>query len=185
MAESSQSSAQNANKRNHVNVDGLITNAIESISRLREMRPAMSNVQQAQPWPTMASEVVRLFPTFQQTALNINRDVNNGRNQDIRRGGGANKRRHTKVKALTSNKEKKRKLVHKDIVFLFDPSVDKVPTHNTRLRLENKGRIIHDFAFERDWEEWRVRSAIEEEMPMLANGEYEFLKVLIKCFNNL
>ena len=55
--------------------------------------------------------------------------------------------------------------------------MNKVPTHQTRLKLESKGRIIHDFAFDRDWPEWRLRSAIEEEMPMLMTVEYEFLKV--------
>ncbi|XP_028393307.1 uncharacterized protein LOC114517709 [Dendronephthya gigantea] len=167
---------QNGDGRSERTVDGLITNAIESISRLREMRPAINNAQQTQPSPTMASEIVRLFPTFQHAAspaTNANR--NQVQNLDRQRVSN-NKRRHTKVLPSRSKIPKKKKLVHKDIVFIFNPSVDKVPTHQTRLRLEKKGRIIHDFPFDRDWVEWQMCSAIEQEMPMLANGEYEFLK---------
>ena len=174
------SSPQNANETSQ-NMDGLITNAFESISRLRDMRPAINNAQQVQALPTMASEVVRLFPTIQHAASNMNR--NHGRNLTARQGGSGNKRCQAKLPPSNKKMPKKKKLLHKDIVFIFNPAVDKVPTHQTRLRLEKKGRIIHDFAFDRDWMEWRLHSAIEEEMPMLANGEYEFLKVTICTFS--
>lgn len=55
--------------------------------------------------------------------------------------------------------------------------MDTVPTHQTRLNLEQKGCVIHDFEFDRDWVEWQMRSAIEDEMPILLNVKYEFVKV--------
>ena len=182
--------AHNESRNNveSVDINGIINNAIQSYSRLRDVQPAVngnqsreqSNNQQSQ--PTIASEVVRLFPTFQQPAVSNNYQKVRSRGAGR---GAANQRRlgnlkQSRAKPAKNNKKKKVRLVRKDIVFILNPTVNKVPTHQTRLKLESKGHIIHDFAFDRDWPEWRLRSAIEEEMPMLMTVEYEFLKVLRK-----
>lgn len=203
---------QNASGGRNMQFDGMITNAIECISRLREMQTVVTNPgvianNNNAEQPSLASEIVRLFPTFAssrsgheqaQPASTSTRSSENAGNRnspsscqrssrqssEARRGATANQRRPANnssrptTRSSSNNKKKRTKLVHKDIIFIFDPTVTKVPTHKTRLRLESKGRVIHDFAFDRDWEEYRLRSAIEEELPMLMNVEYEFLKVI-------
>ena len=180
--------AHNRNNKESAEINSIINNAIESISSLRDMQPAVngnqSNPQHGQQsQPTIASEVVRLFPTFQQPATSNNyQEVRSSRAS----GGAVNQRRLNNSRqsrtrpAKKNNKKKKVRLIHKDIVFILNPAMNKVPTHQTRLKLESKSRIIHDFAFDRDWPEWRLRSAVEEEMPMLMTVEYEFLKVYIE-----
>ena len=163
---------QSRNNVESVNINGIINNAIQSISRLRDM----------QSQPTIASEVVLLFPMFQQpAALNNYQEVHS-------RGasGGAinqqclNNSGQSRAKLAKNKKKKKVRLIHKDIVFILKPTVNKVPTHHTILKLESKSRIIHDFTFDRDSPEC---SAIEEEMPMSMTVEYEFLNVLKKKLN--
>ena len=195
---------QNASGGRNREFDGMITNAIECISRLREIQPAVTNPgvianNNNAEQPSVASELGRLFPTFansrsgqpatstrsNENAGNMNSPSSsqgsNQRSREVRRGVTANQRRPTnnssRPRSSSNNKKKRTKLVHKDLIFILDPAVTKVPTHKTRLRLESKGRVIHDFAFDKDWEEYRLRSAIEEELPMLMNREYEFLKV--------
>ena len=63
--------AHNRSNKESVDINSIINNAIQSISRLRDMQPAVNGNQSnsqlgQQSQPTIASEVVRLFPTFQQ-----------------------------------------------------------------------------------------------------------------------
>ena len=121
---------QNGDIRSKKTVDGLITNAIKSILHLWKMQPAKNNAQQTHLLPTIiALEIVWLFPTFQHAAINANRDPSQNLDWGQR---GSNQQAN--VKSSNSKIPKKKKLVHKDIVFILNPSVDKVPTHQTQLK---------------------------------------------------
>lgn len=185
------------NENTSMDGERLITNAIDCISRLREMRPVMTNPGVTAPeQPTVASEIVRLFPTFASsrpshsatsttTRPGLRPGTRSNENAGNRNCSSTNEMRRMPTNSsrprAPGNKKKGRppKSVHKDLIFILNPAQTKVPTHKSRLRLERKGRVIHDYAFDRSWEEYRLRSAIEEEMPMLMNKEYEFLKVSV------
>ena len=116
-----------------VDIHEIINNAIQSISPLREMQPAM-NGRQLQ--PTIASKVVRLLLKFQQLAPLTNY-------QDLQRLNNSRQSRGKPTRNNNKNFQKKKvRLAHRDIVFMFNPTVEKVPTHQTRLKLESKGRYF-------------------------------------------
>ena len=172
----------------NANIDQIITNAIQSISRLREMQPGTTtSTSSQQPSPTMASEVVRLFLTLQsQSSMLPNIASGSGAcGRQVNQCASVSRRRNARPRPApypVKRKNKKSKPVHKDIVLILNPSVIKVPTHKKRLKLESQGRVIHDFAFDRDWNEEELRCLIEQEMPILINQEYEFLKVECKQY---
>ena len=139
-----------------------------------------SNSNDRRPGGTsIASEVSRLFPTF--------RSVNGGQQsrQSSQRGVLVNSRRRRPLgtdhnrKIINKKKKKQRsRIIHKDVIFVSDAFQTKVPTHRTRLALEKKGRVIHDFPFKTDWDQFELRAAVERELPVLATRDYEFLKVI-------
>ena len=82
-------------------------------------------------------------------------------------------------KVISKKKKKQRsRVVHKDVIFVSDAWQTKVPTHKTRLALEKKGRVIHNFPFKTDWDQFELCAAVERELPVLATRDYEFLKVI-------
>ena len=51
-------------------------------------------------------------------------------------------------------------VVYKDLVIIPSPKINKVPTHKTRLNLEERDLVCHEFLFDKCWDANSLKSAI-------------------------
>ena len=49
-------------------------------------------------------------------------------------------------------------LVYKDLVLIPSPQISKVPTHTTRLQLEERELVCHEFPFGKSWDAISLKS---------------------------
>lgn len=63
-------------------------------------------------------------------------------------------------------------LVYKDLVLIPSPKINKVPTHTTRLQLEERELVCHEFPFDKSWDANSLKSAILTRFPKLLLFEY-------------
>ena len=73
----------------------------------------------------------------------------------------------------------KKIIIHRDLVLLPDPGLDKVPTHAKRVALEERQLVCHEFPFNKDWDAGTLKNAISTQIPMLIS--FEFVKVSSYC----
>ncbi|XP_020612138.1 uncharacterized protein LOC110050553 [Orbicella faveolata] len=63
-------------------------------------------------------------------------------------------------------------LVYKDLVLIRSPKINKVPTHTTRLQLEERELVYHEFPFDKSWDANSLKAAILNRFPKLLLFEY-------------
>ena len=63
-------------------------------------------------------------------------------------------------------------LVYKDLVLIPSPKINKVPTHTTRLQLEERELVCHEFPFDKSWDANSLKTAILNRFPQLLLFEY-------------
>ena len=63
-------------------------------------------------------------------------------------------------------------LVYKDLVLIPSPKINKVPTHTTRLQLEERELVCHEFPFDKSWDANSLKAAILNRFPNLLLFEY-------------
>ena len=63
-------------------------------------------------------------------------------------------------------------LVYKDQVLIPSPKISKVPTHTTRLQLEDRELVCHEFPFGKSWDANSLKTAILNRFPQLLLFEY-------------
>ena len=63
-------------------------------------------------------------------------------------------------------------LVYKDLVLIPSPKINKVPTHTTRLQLEERELVCHEFPFDKSWDAHSLKAAILNRCPKLLLFEY-------------
>ena len=63
-------------------------------------------------------------------------------------------------------------LVYKDLVLIPSPKINKVPTHTTRLQLEERELVCHEFPFDKSWGANSLKAAILNRFPNLLLFEY-------------
>ena len=84
-----------------------------------------------------------------------------------------NRRSASKRKASHSPQGRPSKaLVHKDLIVIPCPSTDKVPTHASRVELEERQLVRHQFPFNRSWDAEVLKATILKEFPRLLMFEY-------------
>ena len=135
--------SQSNNEDRQVNNEELQSNE-------RLTSPASSSSIQAQ--------LVTLFPTV---GLN-------------RASGKSTSRRPARSKQnIKSTKGRPSKaLVYKDLVLIPSPKINKVPTHTTRLQLEERELVCHEFPFDKSWDANSLKAAILNRFPNLLLFEY-------------
>ena len=60
-------------------------------------------------------------------------------------------------------------LVYKDLVLTPSPKINKVPIHTTRLQLEERELVCHEFPFDKIWDANSLKTAILNRFPQLLN----------------
>ena len=102
--------------------------------------------------PTIRDALRRAFPTFANT--------------------GGRKRVNSstcskKGKEPAKKSKKQNSIVYKDIILLPRPDEKSVPTHRTRITLENQGYVVHEFPINKSWDEQQLYSEIKKAFPVL------------------
>ena len=67
-------------------------------------------------------------------------------------------------------------IVHKDLVIIPNPNTSQVPSHVSKVKLEERGLIIHQLPFNKDWTHLDLKRNIESQLPR-DNIMFEYLKV--------
>ena len=98
----------------------------------------------------IAAELRRRLPTL---------NVRGGRTNSRKRSSSASKH-EISSRSLSSKLERPMKsIVHK--VIIPHPSTNKVPSHANKVKLEERGLIIHEFPFGRRWTPFDLKRSID------------------------
>lgn len=113
---------------------------------------------------SIAAELARRFPTFNSC-------------------GGTATRKRTSTSSFRSfmgrgkkNGRPSKTIFHKDLVIIPNPNTNQVPSHVSKVKLEERGLIIHQFPFNKDWTHQDLRRNIESQLPR-DDILFEYLKV--------
>ena len=72
----------------------------------------------------------------------------------------------------------KKLLCTKILVVIPGPDIEKVPTHSSRVKLEERELVCHEFPFNKEWDEATLKNEILKQFPTMIN--FDFVKV--RCF---
>ena len=92
------------------------------------------------------------------------------------RNSGVSKRSKPR-KSGTPGRPKKL-LCTKILVVIPGPDIEKVPTHSSRVKLEERELVCHEFPFDKEWDEATLKNEILKQFPTMIN--FDFVKV--RCF---
>ncbi|XP_068684889.1 uncharacterized protein [Montipora foliosa] len=121
---------------------------------------------------SIQARLANLFPTL-------------GSNRDSRRRGSSKSVRPKQPKKSARGRPTKN-LVYKDLVVLRSQKINKVSTHTTRLHLEKRELVCHEFPFDKSWDANALKAAILNRFPKLLVFEYatvgSFSSHVIACY---
>lgn len=114
----------------------------------------------------IAAELGRRFPTF---------------NARGGRGNTSSKKRSSSSSPMSREGSSKfgrpiKHIVHKDLVVIPNPNTNQVPSHTSKVKLEERGLIIHEFPFDRRWTPLDLKRNIESHLPR-DDILFDYLKV--------
>ena len=109
------------------------------------------------------AELVRRFPSYNA------------------RGAASRKRPSTSSSTNSMSRGKKNEhpnktIIHKDLVIIPNPDTNQVPSHVSKVKLEERGLIIHQLLFNKDWTPLDLKRNIESQLPR-DDIMFEYLKV--------
>ena len=122
--------------------------------------------RQQQQNSSIQSRLQSCFPTIASRPPTGRNPVRNGRVSK------RSKARHT---GTSTPGRPKKTIVYKDLVILPGPDIDKVPTHNSRVKLEERQLVCHEFPFKKEWDEATLKNEIFKQFPQLIS--FVFVKV--------
>ena len=139
----------------------------------------LKSQQSSRKFGGLSEELSARFPTIRTSQSRRNVST---RQLPIPFTGG--KRRAAQRPVKSGKKTKSHEIVHKDLILIDDPSCCSVPTHRKRIELEKRGLVLHEFPFDKSWDEQATRYNISEGFPILSskNIDYEFMKA---CYGEL
>ncbi len=114
---------------------------------------------------SIQSQIQSCFPTI-ASRVSRQRRSNSARNGRVARSNAG--------KAGVPGRPKK-VIVHKDLVVIPGPDFEKVPTHNSHVKLEERQLVCHEFPFNKEWDEALLKNEIFKQFPQLIS--LEFVKV--------
>eukprot|EP00794_Sanderia_malayensis_P000831 gene831-123_t len=138
------------------NIRNTVDAALQALQNLRREDVIEGRRGEEQPTSTsMSAELRRAFPTLQRPANNLAAEArvfvpySTSRRRPVRSSSSAS--------TATKSKDK---IVHKDLILIPDPDADKVPMHGKRIELATNGYVIHEFPFQKSWNERTMRDKI-------------------------
>ena len=90
----------------------------------------------------------------------------------------------TRSKAPALTKKKTCNVVYKDLILLPEPDTKTVPTHRSRITLENDGFVVHEFPIDKSWQEEEFKAEVRKVFPILVSkcANFKFAKA---CYGEI
>lgn len=76
----------------------------------------------------------------------------------------------TRSKAPTLTKKKACNVVYMDLILLPELDTKTVPTHRSRITLENDGFVVHEFQIDKSWQEEEFKAEVRKVFPILVSN---------------
>lgn len=119
---------------------------------------------------SIAAELARRFPSYNARGTTSSRKRHSTSNSSSFLPRGKKNGRPSKT------------IVHKDLVIIPNPNTNQVPSHISKVKLEERGLIIHQLPFNKDWTHLDLKRNIESQLPR-DDIMFEYLKVSFHfCF---
>jgi ribosomal protein S27E len=123
-----------------------------------------------------AAELGQRFPTF-------NASINS--RSSVRKNHKKRKSNNNTPNASSGSGTKigrpSKSVIHKDLVIIPNPDTKQVPSHSSKVKLEERELIIHEFPFNKGWTPLELRENVEKQLPK--NVPFQFMKVRCVAFN--
>lgn len=157
------------------NVIETALNALQNLRREHVGAPSVTRV--ANPREGVASELRRAFPTLRRDAG----QSSSASSWPARRTCSSITSRPTsssrRRQATASRSSMTAKPVYKDLILIPNPNTDKVPMHNNRVKLEKRGFVVHEFPFEKHWNDSFLEEKILHAFKDKDLMAFEYVKV--------
>ncbi|XP_028407831.1 uncharacterized protein LOC114530408 [Dendronephthya gigantea] len=128
----------------------------------------------------IATELARRFPTYNSRGRRPSGNVvGRSRTRTLGRKRRSNSREKPPESDAKSGRPAK-SICHKDLVIIPNPYTKQVPSHSSKVKLEERGLIIHKFPFDRRWSPVELRENIERQLPR--DVLFQFMKA---CYGTL
>ena len=151
-----------------------IETALNALQNLRREHVGASSVTSVtNPREGVASELRRAFPTLQREGGQSSSSSWRPRPRP-RTSSTSSSMRH---QATSSRSYTTTKPVYKDLILIPNPNTDKVPMHNNRVKLEKRGFVVHEFPFEKHWNESYLEEKILHAFKDKDLMAFEYVKV--------
>ena len=136
---------------------------IRNVTALTATNSSSTNSISSSSSGSIAAELARRFPSYNA------------------RGATSRKRPSTSSSTNSMSRGKKngrpnKTIIHKDLVIIPNPDTNQVPSHVSKVKLEERGLIIHQLPFNKDWTHLDLKRNIESQLPR-DDIMFEYLKV--------
>ena len=123
---------------------------------------------------SLFDELASRFPTFNSRTTSTKRSSSSQNKKGKNKGKGA-----TRPSTDTPDSGKYSKVgrsphqtVNRDLIIIPNPNTAVVPSHKSRVHLENLGLVIHEFPFNRSWDASTLWEQIRKQLPVASDFEY-------------
>jgi len=90
----------------------------------------------------------------------------------------------TRSKAPALTKKKACNVVYKDLILLPELDTKTVPSHRSRITLENDGFVVQEFPIDKSWQEEEFKAEVRKVFPILVSkcANFKFAKA---CYGEI
>ena len=117
----------------------------------------------------IAVELGRRFPTF---------NARGGRGNNRKRSSSSLNHKTSSRSQSSKFGRPMKSILHKDLVIIPNPNTNQVPSHASKVKLEERGFIIHEFPFDSRWTPLDPKRNIESQLPR-NDILFDYLKVSV------
>eukprot|EP00794_Sanderia_malayensis_P011504 gene11504-12699_t len=178
------------NKKDFASLCKIAAEAISEIKSLDIERASSANNGGSRTAATstvssLAGELASRFPTYRSTQERSSNTglghtaVGRGRRTD-RRGRRASSCSGERFQPYKAGR-KPSGTVYRDLVIIPNPNTTKVPSHGSRLKLETRGLVVHEFPISRSWDANELRNQIQKHLP----GDCCLFEYMKACYGTL
>ena len=146
-------------------IGNLQSNDIRNVAALTATNSSSTSSSPSSSSGSIAAELARRFPSYNARGVTSSRKRPSTSNSSSSLARGKKNGRPSKT------------IVHKDLVIIPNPNTNQVPSHVNKVKLEERGLIIHQLPFNKDWTHLDLKRNIECQLPR-DDIMFEYLKCI-------
>ena len=152
-------------------IGNLQSNDIRNVAALTATNSSSTSSSPSSSSGSIALELARRFPSYNARARGV----------ASRRKRPSTSTSSSSLACGKKNGRPSKTIVHKDLVIIPNPNTNQVPSHVSKVKLEERGLIIHQLPFNKDWTPLDLKTNIESQLPR-DDIMFEYLKVIFHLF---